>query len=113
VAAGRGDPAGASLERLQRHCAPRRRWRPLQRAQAREGFDFRPYCGHQIGAAVNERPRLVIYDQTPVQTGMVFAVEPGVYGGEELGVGARAERVVVVRESGNEILSAFTWGMEA
>ena len=44
---------------------------------------------------------------------MVFAVEPGVYGGEELGVGARAERVVVVRESGNEILSAFTWGMEA
>jgi Xaa-Pro aminopeptidase len=44
---------------------------------------------------------------------MVFAVEPGVCGGEELGVGARAERVVVVRESGNEILSAFTWGMEA
>ena len=78
-----------------------------------EGFDFTPYCGHQIGAAVNERPRLVIYDQTPVQTGMVFAVEPGVYGSEELGVGARAERVVVVRESGNEILSAFTWGMEA
>jgi Xaa-Pro dipeptidase len=78
-----------------------------------EGFDFTPYCGHQIGAAVNELPRLMIYDRTPVQAGMVFAVEPGVYGGEELGVGARAERVVVVRESGNEILSAFTWGMDA
>jgi Xaa-Pro aminopeptidase len=72
-----------------------------------EGFDCTPSCGHQIDAAVNERPQLVIYDRTPVQAGVVFAVEPGTYGGEELGVGAWAVRVVVVRESGNEILSAF------
>lgn len=78
-----------------------------------EGFDCTPYCGHQVGAAVTEQPQLVIYDRRSVQAGMVFAVEPGVYGGEELGVGARVERVVVVRESGNEILSAVTWGMEA
>jgi Xaa-Pro dipeptidase len=84
-----------------------------RRVFLREGFNFTPYCGHQIGAVVNGRPRLVIYDWTPVQAGMVFAVEPGVYGGEELGVGARAERVVVVRESSNEILSAFRWGLDA
>ena len=78
-----------------------------------EGFDYTPSCGHQIGAAVNERPQLVIYDRTPVQAGVVFAVEPSTYGGEELGIGAWAVRVVVVRESGNEILSAFRWGMEA
>ena len=84
-----------------------------RRVFLREGFDYTPYCGHQIGAAVNERPQLVIYDRTPVQAGVVFAVEPGTYVSEELGVGARAEHVVVVRESDNEMLSAFRWGMEA
>ncbi len=83
-----------------------------RRAMADEGFDVTPYCGHQIGAAVNEHPRLVSYDRTPIEAGMVFAVEPGVYGGTELGVGARAERVIVVRENGPEILSTFTWGMD-
>jgi Xaa-Pro aminopeptidase len=78
-----------------------------------EGFDCTLGCGHQIGAAVNERPRLVSYDRTPVHAGMVFAVEPAICGGEELGVGAWAERVVVVRASGDEMLSAFRWGMEA
>jgi Xaa-Pro aminopeptidase len=81
------------------------------RAMVSEGFDVTPYCGHQIGAAVNESPRLVPYDHTPIEAGMVFAVEPGHYGGMSVGVGARAERVIVVREQGPEILSAFAWGM--
>ncbi len=37
--------------------------------------------GIQIGAAVNEPPRLVAHDHTPIQAGMVFAVEPGAYAG--------------------------------
>ena len=84
-----------------------------RRVFASEGFHVTPYCGHQIGTTVNEAPRLVRYDTTPIKAGMVFAVEPGVYGGEELGVGARAEKVVVVRDDGPEILSTFTWGIDA
>ena len=65
--------------------------------------------GHQIGVTVNEDPRLVPYDHTPIEPGMVFSVEPGVYGGE-LGTGARCERVVIVREDGPEILSRVSLG---
>lgn len=42
------------------------------------------YTGQQIGASVNELPRLVPYDHTVIETGIVFAVEPGCYGGPEL-----------------------------
>jgi Xaa-Pro aminopeptidase len=77
-----------------------------------EGFDITPYCGHQIGAAVNETPRLVPWERTPIEAGMVFAIEPGLYGGMEVGMGARAERVIVVRQDGPEILSTFTWGID-
>jgi len=44
---------------------------------------------------------------------MVFAVEPGCYGGLEAGTGARTERVVHVTERGAEPLTRFRWGMEA
>jgi len=65
------------------------------------------YSGHQIGTSVNERPRLVQYDDSIIEPNMVFAVEPGAYGGET----ARAEKVVLVTETGPEILSSFEWGM--
>ena len=80
-------------------------------AFAAHGFEPAHYTGHQIGVSVNEGPRLVPYDHTPIESGMVFSVEPGVYGGE-LGTAARCERVVLVREGGPEILSRFRWGME-
>jgi Xaa-Pro dipeptidase len=81
-------------------------------AFAASGFEPAHYTGHQIGVTVNEEPRLVAYDQTPIEAGMVFSVEPGVYGGD-LGTGSRCERVVVVRDHGAEILSQFSWGMKA
>jgi Xaa-Pro aminopeptidase len=70
------------------------------------------YTGHQIGVSVNEDPRLVDYDDTPIEPGMVFSVEPGVYGGD-VGTGSRCERVVVVGEDGPEVISNFPWGMDA
>jgi len=79
-------------------------------ALTRHGFEATHYSGHQIGVTVNENPRLVPYDHTPIQAGMVFSVEPGVYG-RELGTGARAERVVLVTDGDPEILSRFHWGM--
>jgi Xaa-Pro aminopeptidase len=80
-------------------------------AFAAHGFEPRHYTGHQIGVSVNEDPRLVSYESTPIEAGMVFSVEPGAYGGE-LGTGARCERVAIVHEEGPEIVSRFRWGME-
>jgi Xaa-Pro aminopeptidase len=81
-------------------------------AFAARGFAPMHYTGHQIGVTVNEDPRLVAYDHTPIEAGMVFSVEPGVYGGD-LGTGSRCERVILVREDGPEVLSQFRWGMDA
>jgi Xaa-Pro aminopeptidase len=80
-------------------------------AFAGHGLEPRHYTGHQIGVTVNEDPRLVSYDSTPIEAGMVFSVEPGAYGGG-LGTGARCERVAIVHEDGPEIVSRFRWGME-
>ncbi len=75
------------------------------------GFEPAHYTGHQIGAGINELPRLVPYDHTVVEPGMVFAVEPGCYGAEA-GTGARAERVILVTETDPEPLTRFPWGIE-
>jgi len=69
------------------------------------------YTGHQIGVTVNELPRLVPYDHTPIQSGMVFCVEPGAYQGPEGAFGARSEKMVLVTDSGPEVLSTFSWGI--
>jgi Xaa-Pro aminopeptidase len=70
------------------------------------------YIGHQVGAGVNELPRLVAYDHTPIQANMVFAVEPGAYDGAGGSFGVRCEKVVWVRERGAEVLSQFDWGIQ-
>jgi Xaa-Pro aminopeptidase len=70
------------------------------------------YAGHQIGVTVNEHPRLVPYDRTPIEAGMVFSVEPGAYQGPGGTFGARSEKMVLVTDGGPEILSRFSWGIE-
>jgi Xaa-Pro aminopeptidase len=75
------------------------------------GFALAHYAGHQIGAGINERPRLVPYEQAVIQAGMVFCVEPGAYDGDQGTVGARAEKTVLVTEDGPAVLSAFDWGL--
>lgn len=86
-------------------------WAAAEAAFQRHGLTSAHYAGHQIGAAVNEPPRLVAYDQTPIEAGMVFAVEPGVYQGPGGSFGARSEKMVLVTEHGPEILSDFAWGI--
>jgi Xaa-Pro aminopeptidase len=76
----------------------------------RHGLPVAHYSGHQIGASVNEGPRLVVYDDTVLEAGMVFCVEPGAYGGTGGTTGARAEKTVLVTDGGPEILSQFEWG---
>lgn len=69
------------------------------------------YTGHQIGVTVNEHPRLVPYDHSIIEAGMVFSVEPGCYQGPEGTFGARSEKMVLVRDDGPEIMSTFDWGI--
>ncbi len=76
----------------------------------RYGLPVAHYTGHEIGTSVNERPRLVVYDDTVIEPGMVFCVEPGAYAGEGGPAGARAEKTVLVTEGGPEIISQFEWG---
>jgi Xaa-Pro aminopeptidase len=76
------------------------------------GLPMAHYAGHQIGVTVNEFPRLVPYDHREIEAGMVFSVEPGAYQGPGGTFGARAEKMVLVTESGPEILSTFQWGID-
>ena len=77
---------------------------------AKHGLTIGHYAGHQIGATVNEAPRLVPYDETIIEAGMVFSIEPGAYEGGEGDTGARMEKSIIVGTSGNELLCDFTWG---
>ncbi len=87
-------------------------WAAAEAAFRSFGLEPAHYAGHQIGVTVNELPRLVAYDQTPIQAGMVFSVEPGVYQGPGGNFGARSEKMALVTASGPEILSDFEWGIE-
>jgi Xaa-Pro aminopeptidase len=80
-------------------------------AFARFDLPMAHYAGHQVGVTVNELPRLVPFDHTPIEAGMVFSVEPGAYQGPGGTFGARSEKIVLVKESGPEILSTFAWGI--
>ncbi len=86
-------------------------WAAANAAYEKHGVVMPHYMGHQIGATVNELPRLVPYDHTPIQANMVFAVEPGAYEGPGGTFGARSEKMIWVSESGPEILSQFDWGI--
>src|SRR5262249_19314914 len=75
----------------------------------KHGLTLAHYGGHQVGASVNEPPRLLPYDVTRIEPGMVFAVEAGAYEGPGGAIGARAEKIALVTEDGPELLSAFPW----
>jgi Xaa-Pro dipeptidase len=72
---------------------------------------WRQHTGHAIGLRNHEAPFLDVGDHTPVETGMVFTIEPGVYR-EGLG-GFRHSDTVVVTEDGIEILTDYPRDLES
>lgn len=69
------------------------------------GPQFGHNTGHAIGIDVHENPRFSPTDTTLLQPGMLLTVEPGIY--LEGAGGVRIEDVVLVTETGAEVLYAM------
>jgi Xaa-Pro aminopeptidase len=80
-----------------------------------EDHELQPYwrhhSGHAIGLRYHEGPFLDIGDQTIMQPGMVFTVEPGLYD-SSLG-GFRHSDTVLITESDIEILTYYPRDLES
>jgi Xaa-Pro aminopeptidase len=72
---------------------------------------WRQHTGHAIGLRNHEAPFLDVGDHTPIEPGMVFTIEPGLY---DDGVGGlRHSDTVVVTEDGIEILTEYPRDLES
>ena len=67
------------------------------------GPTFRHRLGHGIGMDVHEPPFLTKGDETPLQEGMLFTIEPSITQFHDFS--ARVEDIVVARPSGGEKLT--------
>jgi len=66
---------------------------------------FRHRTGHCIGLDVHERPFISEEDNTPLEVGMTFTIEPSVFRPGHYG--ARVEDVIVCEESGGRKLNEY------
>lgn len=83
----------------------------IESIYSKYGFKIPHYCGHQIGVSVNEQPRFVPFEKSPVKSGMVFCLEIGLYEGKGGSTGARCEKMILITDDGYELLNKFNWGM--
>ncbi|MGQ9692781.1 MAG: M24 family metallopeptidase [Thermaceae bacterium] len=103
-----------ALEEVLAELAPGRAARELdalaRKVLEREGLAryFSHALGHGVGLSVHEAPGLNAYSEEVLEPGMVVTVEPGVYIPGLAGV--RVEELVLVTESGFELLSQLPRG---
>ncbi len=64
------------------------------------------FIGHQEGLANHEPPWVTAQEQTPLQAGMVVAIEIGAFDPEREVFGGMPEDIILVTESGHENLTA-------
>ena len=65
------------------------------------------FVGHGIGLHLHEDPYLGMYSDEPLETGMVLGIEPLVYN-SGYGFGMQNKDIVLVTETGSELLSDVT-----
>ncbi len=73
--------------------------------EAGYGPEFVHRTGHGIGLETHEDPYIVAGNAEPLEPGMAFSVEPGIYPGPH---GARIEDIVVCTDQGYERLNHVT-----
>jgi Xaa-Pro aminopeptidase len=69
------------------------------------GPHFFHRTGHGIGLETHEDPYIVAGNTEPLEAGMAFSVEPGIYPGPH---GARIEDIVICTDEGSERLNRIT-----
>ena len=72
---------------------------------------WRQHTGHAIGLRNHEAPFLDLGDHTPVEAGMVFTIEPGLYAGD-IG-GFRHSDTVAVTADGIDVLTDYPRDLES
>jgi Xaa-Pro dipeptidase len=73
------------------------------------GEHFLHRTGHGIGLDIHEPPFIVCGNSAPLEAGMTFTIEPGIY--LEGRFGARVEDLVLVTEDGGERLTRSSHGI--
>ena len=76
----------------------------LMRKNLASAGGFGHHGGHGVGIHYHEEPRIVPYNEMKLQPNMVISIEPGIYTN---GYGIRLEHIVVVTQTGCEVLSKF------
>ncbi|TDE30076.1 Xaa-Pro peptidase family protein [Actinomadura sp. 6K520] len=77
-------------------------------AAAGYGEHFFHRTGHGIGLESHEDPYIVAGNREPLEPGMAFSIEPGIYPGPH---GARIEDIVVCTEDGHESVNHTERGL--
>jgi len=72
---------------------------------------WRQHVGHGIGLRNHEAPFLDVGDPTPIEPGMVFTIEPGVY--DSAVGGLRHSDTVVVTADGIDLLTDYPRDLES
>lgn len=76
----------------------------LMRKHLSSAGQYGHHSGHGVGIAYHEEPRIVPYNDIELSPNMVIALEPAIYHDN---YGIRLEHIVVVTQSGCEIVSKF------